>query len=158
MGPMASKTAPAQLPSRPWFGRAVTAARDVIWGLDQRRLVVTVLFLIIFAFDFVSATDIDLWWHLKTGELIAATGSVPVVDPYSYTAAGRSWVAHEWLWELGLFRLDQIGGYRLAVVASALIVTLTFALLYRLLRRLGVNELVSTALVLWVAVLAVPSV
>src|SRR6476661_7403270 len=94
MGPMASKTAPAQLPSRPWFGRAVTAARDVIWGLDQRRLVITVLFLIIFAFDFVSATDIDLWWHLKTGELIAATGLVPVVDSYSYTAPRRLRVPH----------------------------------------------------------------
>ena len=143
-------------PFRP--DRVATAIRTIIWGLNQRRLLVWIIVLVIFAIDFVRPTDIDLWWHLKTGELIAQTGTVPLVDPFSYTALGRPWVAHEWLWELGLFTVNRLGGYRLAVVASGLIVTLTYVLLYRLLRQLGVNELVSTSVVVWAVALAVPSI
>jgi hypothetical protein len=158
MGTIEAGIAPSGVAPQLRLDRATTTVRTVIGGLNQRRLLVWVIFLVIFAFDFGRPTDIDLWWHLKTGELIAQTGTVPVVDPFSYTAVGRPWVAHEWLWELGLFTVNQLGGYRLAVVASALIVTLTFVLLYRLLRQLGVNELVSTAVVLWAAALAILSI
>ena len=39
----------------------------------------------------------DIWIHLKTGEFVLQTGWVPVLDPYSFVAAGRDYVAHEWL-------------------------------------------------------------
>jgi len=29
--------------------------------------------------------DFDLWWHLKSGELIVRTGSLPSSDIFSYT-------------------------------------------------------------------------
>ncbi len=29
--------------------------------------------------------DPDMWWHLKTGEIIWSTHSIPVVDVFSYT-------------------------------------------------------------------------
>src|SRR5262245_24056320 len=48
--------------------------------MDHRRLVVVFTFLVIFTFDLARTTDIDFWWHLKTGELIFQTGSVPRVD------------------------------------------------------------------------------
>ena len=34
----------------------------------------------------------DYWWHLRTGALIAETGAVPRVDPYTYTAEGSRWI------------------------------------------------------------------
>src|SRR6185295_6551395 len=44
-------------------------------------------------------SDPDLWWHLKTGAIIAATNQVPRTDPFSYSAGGHAWTAHEWLSE-----------------------------------------------------------
>jgi hypothetical protein len=125
--------------------------------MSHRTLLVVVVFLSIFTYDLFRPTDIDFWWHLRTGQLITESGAVPRTDPFSFTAAGRPWVAHEWLWELGVFHLYRLGGYRAAVLLSAIIVTLAYAILYRLLRHLGANEIVAAGLVLWAAFLGVPN-
>ena len=128
----------------------------VLGGLHQRRLLVIMLFLGIFGYNFAVPTDIDFWWHLKTGELIATTGVIPASDPFSYTSPGRPWVAHEWLWEFAVYWVNRWGGYALAGLLSAAIVALAYVILYRLLLRLGTNEFVASALVLWGAVLGLP--
>lgn len=130
----------------------------LVGGLDQRRLLVAIVILAAFPYLAGRPTDIDFWWHLETGELIAATGQVPTTDPFSYTVAGRPWVAHEWLWELVAYLIYTLGGYRLLVLLSALVVAGTALLLYRLARRLGLNEFVAAALVIWAIVLTLPSV
>ncbi len=81
-----------------------------------------------------------------------------MTDPFSYTVFGQPWTAHEWLWELAIYGLYRIGGFALAALVSAAIVTLTYVVVYRLLRRLGVNEFVAVALVVWAAVMAMPSI
>jgi hypothetical protein len=43
--------------------------------------------------------DPDLWGHVRFGEDILRTRSLPVVDPYSFTQ-DVPWVNHEWLSEL----------------------------------------------------------
>jgi hypothetical protein len=54
--------------------------------------------------------DPDFFWHLTTGKLIAETGQVPSVDPFSFTWFGKPWTPHEWLSELLIFRLvDGLG-------------------------------------------------
>ena len=54
--------------------------------------------------------DPDYFWHLTTGKLIAETGRVPSVDPFSFTWFGKPWTPHEWLSELTIFRLvDGLG-------------------------------------------------
>jgi hypothetical protein len=136
---------------------SLARARPRLAVLDHRRLLVIVLFLAVASFDLARATDMDFWWHVKTGELIAHSGSVPASDPFSYTALGRPWVVHEWLWELATFLIYRHGGYLAAVLVSVAIVTVTYVLLYRLLRQLGANEILSAALVLWAAALALPN-
>ena len=59
--------------------------------MTHRRLLIVVVFLVIFSFDLAHTTGIDFWWHLKTGELIVASGSIPRADPFSHTALGRPW-------------------------------------------------------------------
>ncbi|HSP13845.1 MAG TPA: hypothetical protein VLV78_03725 [Thermoanaerobaculia bacterium] len=44
--------------------------------------------------------DLDFWWHLRTGQLIVATHSIPTTDVYSYTAFGHEYVDHEWLFQV----------------------------------------------------------
>jgi hypothetical protein len=55
--------------------------------------------------------DPDLWWHLKTGEIIWNTHSIPRVDAFSFTASGHPWVAQEWLSELTIYAAYKLGGY-----------------------------------------------
>ena len=59
-----------------------------------------------------SFADPDLWWHVKTGELILQRGSIPDRDPFSFTAAGARWVNHEWLSEVILAGTFRLGGDR----------------------------------------------
>jgi hypothetical protein len=40
--------------------------------------------------------DSDTGWHIRTGERILATRSLPSTDPYSFTRAGAPWFAWEW--------------------------------------------------------------
>lgn len=75
----------------------------------------------------------DYWWHLRTGQLIAESGAVPKVDPYTYTVAGSTWVDVHWLHQLGLHALYTVGGHA-AVVWGKL--ALVFALL-AILGRIG---------------------
>ena len=42
-------------------------------------------------------SDPDLWYHLKIGEIIWNTHSIPRVDLFSFTAYGHPWMAQEWL-------------------------------------------------------------
>lgn len=72
-------------------------------------------------------SDPDMWWHLKTGEIIWNTHSIPTVDVFSYTAAGHPWIAQEWLSELTMYGAYHFGGYTalmlwLCIAASLVVV------------------------------------
>ncbi len=40
--------------------------------------------------------DSDAGWHIRTGESILSTRSLPHADPYSFTRFGQPWFAWEW--------------------------------------------------------------
>ena len=42
--------------------------------------------------------DADIGWHIRSGEQILATRSVPRVDSFSSTMQGQPWIAWEWLY------------------------------------------------------------
>jgi hypothetical protein len=46
-----------------------------------------------------TSTDPDLWGNVRFGLDILRSGSVPHLDPYSFTT-DRTWVNHEWLAEV----------------------------------------------------------
>ena len=46
--------------------------------------------------------DGDSFWHVTAGRWMLAHGAVPHADPFTYTFAGRPWVAHEWLSEIAM--------------------------------------------------------
>src|SRR5258705_11869037 len=55
------------------------------------------LLLAVFAFSVPTIPSADMWWHLSTGRYILQNHSIPHTDPFSATAAGKPWIAHEWL-------------------------------------------------------------
>src|SRR5580700_8029329 len=77
-----------------------------------------------------TATDPDLWWHLRTGQWIVETGHVPRTDPFSFTRGGMPWVSHEWLSETIFYELWTRLGPGALIVFSSLITTAGFLLLY----------------------------
>lgn len=56
-------------------------------------------------------SDNDLWWHLAAGEWMARHGAVPWTDPFSYTAAGRPWIAYSWLPEVVFHAVSASFGF-----------------------------------------------
>ena len=56
--------------------------------------------------------DPDMWWHLKTGELILSTHRWATTDPYSYTSAGAPWMSAEWLGDVLIAAVYRLGGLR----------------------------------------------
>ena len=55
--------------------------------------------------------DGDTWWHLASGEWMLAHLAVPHADPFSYTAAGQPWTAHEWLSEVAMALSFRAAGW-----------------------------------------------
>lgn len=79
--------------------------------------------------------DGDTGWHLRTGEWILAHGRVPDRDIFSFTRPGQPWFAWEWLWDVLFGCLHLHAGMAAVVLASSLVLALTFALLFRMARR-----------------------
>lgn len=55
--------------------------------------------------------DPDMWWHLKNGEVIWTTHSIPTADQYSYTTHHQALVPQEWLPEATIYAAYELGGY-----------------------------------------------
>lgn len=55
--------------------------------------------------------DPDMWWNLKTGEVIYKTHTIPTTDLFSYTTNHCSLVPHEWLAQVLIYAAYHWGGY-----------------------------------------------
>jgi hypothetical protein len=56
--------------------------------------------------------DPDMWWHLKSGELILSTHRWATTDASSYTAAGFPYLSYEWLGDVLIAAVYRLGGLR----------------------------------------------
>jgi len=87
-------------------------------------------------------SDCDTGWHIRTGEWIVSNHQVPVRDFFSFTKAGETWYAWEWLSDVLFAWLNSHGGLATVVLASIVLLAVTFTLLFRLARR-GANPIVA---------------
>src|SRR6185312_9711077 len=55
--------------------------------------------------------DPDLWWHLRTGQIIWTSGAIPRTDLLSFTTGQHPWVASEWLSQLSIYLAWRAGDY-----------------------------------------------
>jgi hypothetical protein len=78
---------------------------------------------------------VDLFWHLKLGEVIRDTGAIPRTDLLSAVHPDRPYVQFNWLWEWLVALVVEHFGLRGVRVAQSLVLVGTFALLYRACRR-----------------------
>ena len=70
--------------------------------------------------------DPDMWWHLKMGEIVFTTHTIPVTDIFSYTTNHHSWIPHEWLSQTIIFLAYKLGGYSGMMLWLCLTTTVLF--------------------------------
>lgn len=153
--PVASELAPvspSELAAEPVA--TTPPRRPLAWpgwfaGLDFTLATLAVLLAFLLA-SFV-ARNSDLWLHLAAGERLLAGEYRLGTDPFSYSAADRTWVNPSWLFDVLAALLYRDTGAVLVGVKAA-VVTLTFGLLL-ILRRSG-QPLLPWAATTAVAVLA----
>ncbi len=95
--------------------------------------------------------DAGIGWHIRTGQMILTTHTIPRSDSFSASMAGQPWFAWEWLYDLLVGLFDRAAGLNGVVAFTALVIALTFSGTYLLLLRRGTNLLVALVLVLFAA-------
>lgn len=79
--------------------------------------------------------DTDFWWHLKAGDQIRQTGSVPIVDTYTFTVAGKPWIDLHWIFQVAISLIYERGGVPALTLAKCVVTTLSVFLLVTAKRR-----------------------
>jgi hypothetical protein len=78
--------------------------------------------------------DCDTGWHVRTGEFILRTGSVPVRDLFSFSRPDQPWFAWEWLTDVIFARLhawgglEAVAGFSILVLCAAAAIVLAWLL------------------------------
>ena len=84
-----------------------------------------------------SVLDLDIWWHLKTGDWIVQHFAVPHTGILSRTAANRPWVAYSWGYEVMLSRAYAwFGLLGIGMFGTLLTIAIVYAV-YWMARRLS---------------------
>ena len=80
-------------------------------------------------FSFNPINDNDFFWHSVVGGWISNNHTIPNVELFSW-ASGKSWVAHEWLTELIMYKLGLVG----CLIAMLLIFVVLYILMAKMLQ------------------------
>src|SRR6266480_414995 len=98
--------------------------------LETRRIFVAVLVIGLLALAARGVSDPDVWWHLRTGQLMFESHQIPHLDPYSFTRAGQPWINHEWLSQVTMYAMYRLAGWGGLIVAFAAIVAISLWTVY----------------------------
>lgn len=90
--------------------------------------------------------DADTGWHIRNGEQILATHVVPHVDSFSYTKSGQPWFAWEWLYDVIIAGVHHVSGLNGVVLFTAIIISLSFTLLFLFISRRSGSLIIAAAL------------
>lgn len=123
-------------------------------GRNKRLLFIAIMAMGLFSMSIRPATDPDLGWHLRTGEIIAHTHHIFHSDPYSFTRAGQPWINHEWLSDLLMYGLYRSGGTAALIILFAAVSAGAFLIVF--LRCPG-KPYLAGAVTIWGALASAPS-
>ena len=107
-------------------------------ALDWNAIVLLIFALIVPFVLGSSATifeDGDVSWHVAAGRWMIAHGRVPMTDPFSYSAFGHRWIAHEWLGEVIMGAAYNFAGFTGLAILIVLSLSALFLILGLELRR-----------------------
>jgi hypothetical protein len=87
------------------------------------------LFAFVLALTQLAPHAASTWISIKTGAKIAADGTLPRAEPFSYGAAGTPWTTHSWLADVVFAKLDALGGPALLGALTGAAIAAGFALM-----------------------------
>jgi Gpi18-like mannosyltransferase len=99
--------------------------RKYPWLLTWGRWLVFVLIFSLFLVKSLGWIDPDFGWHLREGQDFL-NGVWPATDIYNFNSADYSWAAHEWLSDILMAGLFNVGGFALVAVVWGLFFTAGF--------------------------------
>ena len=86
--------------------------------------------LLVFIMAARTPLDSDMWWHLRAGEATLQAGSPVLVDAFSTTRAGATWINHSWLAQAGMSLTHRLGGTIGLAALVASLAALSLGLVY----------------------------
>jgi hypothetical protein len=111
-------------------------------------ILLSILLWILGAYGLGLLNDADTGMHIRTGEYILDHGTIPTVDPFSYTKANETWIVHSWLSAVFFSIIHRLFGLHGVVFVSTFIISITFVFLFRCLIRRRVDLLTAVLLVI----------
>jgi hypothetical protein len=90
----------------------------------------------------------DYWWYLRLGKDVLENGAVPIVDTYSSIQAGQPIVYQSWLSAVFLWLAFKANGISSTILLVSILIGLTYALLWLLMRQSGTGPRLATLLTL----------
>ncbi|RZB37651.1 MAG: hypothetical protein SRB2_00753 [Desulfobacteraceae bacterium Eth-SRB2] len=92
--------------------------------------------------------DCDTGYHIRAGEYILNTFSIPKHDIFSFHAPPLQWTAHEWLSEVVMAMVHRAVGLTGIVVFFSFIISLVYYLLFKIIRMDRGNIILAAFIVL----------
>ena len=115
------------IPFRKWLTRH---------GITIEHLWLAAPFFVLFIKAFrVPLPLLDFWWHLKMGEIIVFTHSIPRTDLFSFTAAGQPFIVQNWLAEIFYYWACKAGDFPLLIFLNTLLLAVALFLVFLLCRE-----------------------
>lgn len=94
--------------------------------------------------------DCDTGYHIRTGEYILETLSIPRYDIFSFTPPPTEWINTEWLSDVIMALIHKAYGLTGVVIFFAFLISLVYYLLLNVIRRYNANIISTSLIVLWV--------
>lgn len=94
--------------------------------LGTRTLLLGSIAIVLFAAFVTPVNDPDFWWHLAVGRWMIDHHSLPAHDLFTYTVPAHVWTDHEYLTEILMALLWQVGGAPLISFVFGIVTWLGF--------------------------------
>jgi hypothetical protein len=96
-----------------------------------QKILSVAIFIIIILLSLQPIKNYDIWWHLKTGEIIYQSWDIPDKDIFSYTKAGEPWTNHEWLSQVIFYITYKLFGFYGPIILKTFVLMLSFFIIYK---------------------------
>jgi hypothetical protein len=89
---------------------------------------------------------IDLAYHVRAGDLILSTHSIPHLDTFTFTMDGSAWLDQQWGAQLLMASVHRAGGWASLSLLRAVLIGGSFGLIYRACRVRGAAPIAASLL------------
>jgi hypothetical protein len=115
---------------------------------SRNKLLLVAVAAAVFLSAFFKIADLDFWWHLKTGQILWQQKAFPYTEIYSFTANGRVYIDHEWLFQVIAYFFFSLAGPAGVILLKCAVLMLTYLLIARSLLQKGASPGTTFAVIL----------